>query len=288
MEGDKQQKKAGIASEDAAAKSKRKVEKLRKKLEKEERRIAKAEANASKDEIECNTRAGQADMPALGNENKKRKRSICGGPGNAKIEDTNLMKPKLQEATSIVPDPLTPTSEPAIADEERYPLPKALNADGQVISSTGQEDDEAFFPNPDLSIHDSSISASDSSSNSSSIDSEDNTTSSGSSSDRDSDDGAPDETLPKRGALEREAPPKRAKPKQICRAFLHRGICKRGSSCKYLHELPERASHGVLSREGKRAEGRKGRVGLYQRVSWHSERKKLAIKSVLTVCPCSL
>lgn len=280
--------KGGTASEDAAGKSKRKIEKLRRQLEKEERRIAKAEANASKYEVECSTEAGQADVPALDNGNKKRKRSVSGGSGNSTIEDTNPMDLKIHEAASTVPDPLTPTSEPAVAEEERYPLPKALNAGGRVISSTGQEEMKASFPDSSRSVHDSTISASDSSYNSSSMDSEDDTSSSGSSSDRDSDDGAPDETLTKRGVPESFAPPKRAKPKQMCRAFLHRGICKRGSHCKYLHELPERGARGVVSQEGKRAEGSKGRVGLYQRVSCHGQIKNLATRGVLTMCSCSL
>lgn len=266
-EGAKQQTKAGTASEDAAGKSKRKVEKLRKQLEKEERRIAKAEATACKYEVECIAEAGQADVPALDNCSKKRKRSVSGGSGNVTSEDTNLMEPKPHEAASTVPDPLTPTSEPAVAEEERYPLPKALNAGVQVISSSGQEEIKASVPDSSQSVHDSSISASDSSSNSSSMDSEDDTSSSGSSSDCDSSDGAPDETLTKRGVPERVAPPKRAKPKQMCRAFLHRGICKRRSHCKYLHHLPDRGARGAVSQEGKRAEGSKGRVGLYQRVS---------------------
>lgn len=287
-EGDKQQQKAGIASEDAAGKSKRKVEKLRKRLEKEERRIAKAEANASKVRVERSTEASQADLPALGNGKKKRKRSLSGGSGNVSIEDTNLMKPEFHEAASTVPDPLTPTSEPAVAEEERYSLPKALNAGGRVISSTRQEEDEASFPDSSRFVHNSSISASDASSNSSSMNSEDDTSSSGSSSDRDSDYGAPDETLTKRGVPERVAPPKRLKPKQMCRAFLHRGICKRGSHCKYLHELPERGARGVVIQEGKRAEGSKGRVGLYQRVSWHIQLKNLATTGVLTIRSCSL
>ena len=206
-------------------------------------------------------------MSTLGNENKKRKRSDSGGSGNAKTGDTKPVKPKLQEAASIVPDPLTPTSQPALADEERYPLPKDLNADGQINSSAGQEDDDPSFPHPDRSIHGLSVSKSDSSSDSHSIDSEDDTSSSGLSSDGDSDDGAPDETATKRDGPKRIVPPKRAKPKQLCRAFLRKGLCKRGSCCKYLHELPERGSRGVMSQEVKRAEQRKERVGLYQRVS---------------------
>ena len=206
-------------------------------------------------------------MSAPGNENGRRKRSGSGGSGNATIENSNPMEPKLQEAASIVPDPLTPTSQPAGADEEQYPLPEALSPDDQVNSSTGREDDEAASSNRDRSIHDSSISTSTSSSDSASPDSDDSTSSSGSSSEGNSDDGAPEETFTERDRPERVAPPKRANFKQICRAFLHEGHCKRGSCCKYLHELPDRGRRGVMSQEIKKPRGRKERVGLYQRVS---------------------
>ena len=255
-----------------AAKSKRKVEKLRKQLEREEKRIAKAEAKASKYKLEPYTKVGRTDTSALGDENKKRKRSNSGESGNSKTEDTNLGKPKLQEAVSTMPDPLTPTSQPALADEEQDPPPKALNADGtlgQVNSSTGEEGEGPSLTDVELSMQDSSALISDSSSDTS-ADPEDITSSSGPSSEDDSDDEAPDEASTKRNGPARVAPPKRAKPKQICREFLHRGLCKRGSRCKYLHELPDRGSHGVGSQEIKGAEGKKERVGLYQRVSRHS------------------
>ncbi|CAD6594404.1 MAG: hypothetical protein ASARMPRED_009365 [Alectoria sarmentosa] len=262
-------KKGDNAPEEAAAKSKRKVEKLRKQLEKEERRIVRAEAKALKHKVERNTTVGRPDISALGNENKKRKRSDSDGPGNAKIEDTNLVKLKLQEVAGIMPDPLTPLSQPTLADEERSPLPKALYADGtadQLNSSIGQEGDGYSLRDMDRSIQDSRVSFSDSSSDSSSTDSEDVTSSSGSSSDNDSDDEAPDQASIKRTNPERVTPPRRAKPKQICREFLHKGLCKRGSRCKYLHELPERGRRGSGIQEVKRAEGRKERIGLYQRL----------------------
>lgn len=284
-EGEKERKKGGNASEDAAAKSKRKVEKLRKQLEKEEKRIAKAEAKASKGRVDLSTEVGRTDVPALGKENKKRKQSDSSGSGDAKIRDANLVKPKLQEAASLMPDPLTPTSQPALADEERKSPHKALNADGalaQVNSSTGQEGDGPSFPDMDRLIQDSSVSLSDSSSGSSLTDSEDSTSSSGSSSNDDRDDEAPDETFTKQDEPERVAHPKRAKLKQICREFLHKGLCKRGSHCKYLHELPETRSRGAGSQEVKRAEGRTERVGLYQRVSRQVQRRILAVIRMLT------
>lgn len=246
------------------------MEKLRRQLEKEEKRIAKAEAQATQDKVVLSTETDETDMSALDYQNKKRKRSDCGEFGNANTEDTDLGKAKSQEAASTVPGPLTPTSQPALADDERNPPPKARNADGtpsQVNHSTGQEGDDLSFPDNAQSIQASSVSTSDSSSESSSTDSEDVTSSSGSSSNRDTDDEAPEEASIKRNGPERVAPPRRAKPKHICREFLHKGLCKRGSRCKYLHELPERGSRGPVSQEVKRAEGRKERVGLYQRVS---------------------
>ena len=267
----KQQKRVGTPPEDAAARSKRKIEKLRKQLEKEENRIAKAQAHASKDKMKPKTEMDNTDASALDNENKEKKRSGSHKSGSVEIEDTNQMKPKLQEAASMVPDPLTPTSQPALADEETYPLPKALNADDHVNSSTGQDDDEASASQLDRSIYESSISTSASGSDSTSTDSEDSTSSSGSSSEGNSDDGAPDETSVKRDRPERVAPLKRGKSKQICREFLHKGSCKRGSCCKYLHELPERGRRKVISQEVRRAERRKERVGLYQRVSHHPQ-----------------
>lgn len=250
------------------------MEKLRKRLEKEEKRIAKAEATTSKEKVELITEVSKTDISALGNEIKKRKRSDSGASGNAKIEDTNLIKPQLQEAAGIVPDPLTPTSQPALADEERDTPPKALNAadtDGQEYSSTRHEGDGPSLPEVYRSIQDSSVSMSDLSSDTTSIKSEDSTSSSGSSSDD-----APDEAFTKRNRPERVAPLKRAEPKQICRDFLHNGLCKRGTRCKFLHELPERGRRGTGAQEVKRAEGKKERVGLYQRVSHQAQRKILA------------
>lgn len=267
------------------------MEKLRRQLEKEEKRIAKAEAKATKGKVESVEEVGTTDVSALGNENKKRKRSDSGGSGDAKVDDTKPVKPKLQEAANIPPDPLTPTSQPALADEERHPPPEALNAEGTpgpLDPSTGQEGGGPSFPDMDRSIQDSIVPSCDSSSDSFSADSEDITSSSGSSSDRDSHNEAPDETSTKRQGPEKVAPPKRAKPKQICREFLHKGLCKRGNRCKYLHELPERGSHGVGSKEVKRAEGRKERIGLYQRVSRRVAQCEIsAIIHVLTIYSCS-
>ena len=259
------------------------MEKLRRQLQKEERRIAKAEVKAFKDKMEHSANASRTDVLALGNIIQKRKRSGSGEFGNACGDDAVLAKPRPQEAASIVPDPLTPTSQPGLTDEERVAPSKSIDADSapdQVTFSTGQKDDEpSSYMDP--SVHDSILSQSDSSSDSSS------TSSSGSSSDGDSDDEAPDETSTQQDRPERAVVSEHAKPKQVCRAFLHKGSCKRGSSCKYLHELPERGSRGAGSQGVKRAERKKERVGLYQRVSRHVQRQIFAIERVLTKCSCS-
>ena len=294
VEEEEHRKKGDNVSENMAAKSKRKVEKLRKQLEKEEKRIAKAEAKAFGNKGDINTKAGSTDISTPGDEIKQRKRQDSRGSingFNAYIEDTDLVKSEFQETASLVPDPLTPTSQPALADEERSSSPKALNADVTPIhvnSSIGQESDGPSFPDMDRSLQDSSPSMSNLSSDTTSADSEDTTSSNGSSSDDDSDNGAPDEASTKRNGPQRIAPPGRAKPKQICRAFLHKGLCKQGSRCKYLHELPERGSRGTGRQEVKRAKGGKERVGLYQRVSHHVQHKILAITHVLTTCSSSL
>ena len=269
-EADKHQKRVGTPSEDAAARSKRKIEKLRKQLEKEENRIAKAQAHASKDKMNPKPEMANTNVSDLDNEDKEKKRSGSRKSSGVGIDDTNQIQPKLQEAATMVPDPLTPTSQPASADEEQYPPPKALNAVDHVNSSTGQDDDEASASQLERSVYESSISISESGSDSTLTDSEDSTSSSGSSSEGNSDDGGPDETSVTRDRPERVAPLNRGKSKQICREFLHRGSCKRGSCCKYLHELPERGRREVISQEARRAKRRKERVGLYQRVSHHA------------------
>ena len=244
--------------------------KLRRQLEREEKRIAQAEGKASKEKEEPHTEVGRTNVSMLGKGNKKRKRSDSGGSVDVKVEDTDLVDSKFQEAASIVADPLTPTSQPSLADEEGDPPNKAPNANGapiQVSPSTGQQGDRHSIPDMDRSIEASSVSLSDLSSVSFSTDSEDSTSSRGSSSEDDGDDGAPDETSTKCNGPERIPPPKRAKGNQICRAFLRQGFCKRGSGCRYLHKVPERRSRGVESQEIRNSGERKGRVGLYQRVS---------------------
>ena len=254
--------------------------KLRRQLEREEKRIAQAEGKASQEKKEPLMEVGRKNVSMLGKGNKKRKRSDSGGSVDVKVEDTDLVDSKFQEAASIVADPLTPTSQPALGDEEGDPPNKAPI---QVNPSNEQQGDRLSIPDMDRSIEASSVSLSDLSSVSCSTDSEDSTPSRGSTSEDDGDEEAPDETSTKCNGPVKIPPPKLTKGNQICRAFLHKGFCQRGSRCRYLHKVPERRRRGVGSQEVRSSGERKGRVGLYQRVSRHF-RSMLAPSCTLTLC----
>ena len=285
-------------SEEAAAKAKRKVEKLRKQLEREERRVAKAEARASKQKLRVDADEGLKQEGPPGGAQGHATGSILANPGqppahsanetNVKIEPVADTKAAIhdfvistspgqaQEPVNIVPDPLTPTSQPPALDEVPDTSASTLEDNGaqsEVGHPTildrvkGGDDSLSMIDKASL---DSSISMSDSSSIAS-TESADITSSSGSSSsDAISEDDGPDQASSRRNGPEKVPPPPRAKPKQICRDFLRHGRCKRGDNCRFLHELPEKGSHSNRKREGRRAEGRAegrvGRVGLYQRV----------------------
>ncbi len=282
-------------SEEAAAKAKRKVEKLRKQLEREERRVAKAEARASKQKLKVDADEGfKKNVPPEGAQGPAD--SVLVNPGqppahlanetNVKVESLAGTKAAIhdfapstspgqaQEIVHIVPDPLTPTSQPPAVDEVPDTSPSAPEENG-AQSEVGHptvldrvERDERSASIIDKASLDSSVSMSDSSSDLASTESADITSSSGSSSsDSISEDDGPDQASSRKNGLEKVPPPPRAKPKQICRDFLRHGRCKRGENCRFLHELPEKGSHSNRKKEERRAEGRAGRVGLHQRVS---------------------
>ena len=301
-EADQEQRREGKKpkdSEEAAAKAKRKVEKLRKQLEREERRAAKAEARASKQKLRVDADQGsieeelpeapqgQATDPILaelgqppaqsGNETDVKMEPMA--ETKAAIHDVALdtSPGQAQETVHIVPDPLTPTSQPPAPDEVPDTLLSTLEDKGvqsDVGHPTGHptgldrvKGGEHSPPMIDKASLDSSVSMSDSSSDITSTESADITSSSGSSSsDSTSEDDGPDQASSRRNGPEKVAPPPHAKPRQICRDFLRHGRCKRGPGCKFLHELPEKGSHSNRKKEGQRAEARVARVGLHQRV----------------------
>ena len=307
----RKQKKFKDDSEDAAGKAKRKVEKLRRQLEKVERRAAKAEAKASKNKLQDDANGcGGTES----NDSQKRKRSDSDISHNKKSGEANITKPgqpfhtnttngtaiqaepffdskqkanetaihnfalttlqEKEEAVASIPDPLTPTSQPAAPDDHSDPLPSILESDSAPPATSLSNGlshvngDASLIASIDKASQSSSISMSDSSSDLSSTDSEDITTSSGSSSsDADSDDDAPDKTSSRQNGPERVPPPRREKPKQICRDFLKNGRCKRGDDCRFRHELPERGSRDTRIMEVPKVEKRTERIGLHQRVS---------------------
>ena len=283
-------------SEEAAVKAKRKVEKLRKQLEREERRAAKAEARASKQKLKANADEGLIEKGPLGGAQGQATDSVLDNPGqppghfaseiNVKAEPMAETKAAIhdfalstspsqaEETVHIVPDPLTPTSQPPALDEVPDTTPPTLEENGAqsevshpTILNRVQCDEVSASMNDKASL-DSSVSMSDSSSDLASSESADITSSSGSSSsDSISEDDGPDLASSRRNGPEKVPPPPRVKSKQICRDFLRHGRCKRGDNCRFLHELPEKGSHSNRKKEERRAEGRAGRVGLHQRVS---------------------
>lgn len=304
---EEKQKQSKDDPEDAAAKAKRKVEKLRKQLEKEEKRAAKAEAIAFKKSLGLVAGNHTDEVNGQIDEGRKRKRSASNASestmiGNARTIESGQPLPmttsnegvptstrlsqaqvpaialtnaqdKVQETVSVVPDPLTPMSQPPIPDDrvdspaigldQSHAVPqKSLSGDlieGKAVFLAGDDDkaSEVFI-----------TSVSDSSSDVSSTDSENLTSSSGSSSsDASSDDDAPDQASSRRNRPEKVAPPKRLQKTGICRDFLKSGRCRRGDSCHWRHELPKRGSHGAGIKEVVKPKEKKERVGLYQRVS---------------------
>ena len=294
-------------AEDIALKAKKKVEKLRKQLEKEEKRVAKAEAKATKCESKAGAAiAGETyNIGDRGGKRSASEVTALAGPGpserqdtisssgaevrteaHSKISEGNVLargsdetcsedaQQKSQEIMPAVPNPLTPTSQPRAPDEDIDI--KVFSVEHKRDSNDAQEKaiesvnipSEAANIKIDQAIEGSNVSMSDSSSEIASTDSEDLTSSSGSSSSAsDTEDDPPQQASSKRNGPERIAPPKRMNFKQICREFLKSGRCKRGDSCRFKHELPERGSHTAGLKRGKETQGRTERVSLYQRVS---------------------
>ena len=283
---------------EAAQKAKLKAEKLRRQLKREEKRIARAEAEAAKAKKEANPVKNSKITPDQGTESKKRKRggSIASttsvtvdGHDEVKVES---MGPTKNDDQSVVEDKVIKKETPdqtAEPDElQKTPTEASTNAlqptnAPPVIKATIGLPSEPSVPIPDLdnesilpdgshvsieTADDNSMSISPSSSDISSNDDDDDDTSSSGSS---SNDDAPEEAPSTRNGPIRVLPPKRERPKTICRDFLQKGHCKRGDSCKFRHELPERGSSSAAkttergSKGGKEKEGGK-RIGLYQRV----------------------
>lgn len=292
------------AEQAAAEKSKLKVEKLRRKLEKEERRAAKAEAktlkrSAPQEANEAHTHeakrmryhsspeaktvedrcqeAVKAEATESHDQERQSGSSIAVGPLPRVETDhsfkgsqptLNSMEEEKQEPQSSVPDPLTPTSQPAVPDKDDDPSSKPESTvvdvsatshkpfDNPTSGSHGVPDAHAPTRQEDL---DSSIASSSSDTaehSDESSDDEEETTSSGSSSSStsESDSEGPETKSSRRARPLKVLAPKKSnnKDKAICRDFLRSGRCRRGKRCRWRHALPDRgqkkAEKSVLSK----------------------------------------
>lgn len=205
-------------------------------------------------------------------------------PNNAGLHETPILdtitldsQEKPQEIVSMAADPLTPMSQPPVSGDKADSPPTTFDLSDAIpetslVGDLNEEQVVSLAINDSKASQDSGTSILDSSSDISSTHSDDLTSSSGSSSfDADSEDDGPEQASSKRNGLEKVAPPKRNKKTGICREFLKSGRCKWGDGCKWRHELPERGSRTAAVKEIVKPEGKKERVGLYQRVSTRSQ-----------------
>ena len=161
-------------------------------------------------------------------------------------------------------DPLTPTSQP-FSREDSVSASISLAPNIQVTLSPAENACSGAILDDNAMSDKSSMSLSTTSSDLSSED-EDTTSSSGTSSNED----PPNEMGSNSTAPLNIRPPKGAKKATICKMFLRTGFCKRGITCLYRHELPERGKsrqNAQVSKYIRRKEQKPERVTLYQRVS---------------------
>ncbi|OAX77987.1 hypothetical protein ACJ72_07709 [Emergomyces africanus] len=273
---------------DAAAKAKLKAEKLRRKLMKEEKRVAKAEADAEKarlraeasktrtngtleGEAKADTMSGSAAEHAPESEQLD-----TAEPTLTKAEDTQSGNQADIEKTQQ--EPPTPNHEKiAPADEHQPPITEPVESHYPTNAS---ETNDALEHTPHLNgnttqaavTHNglpSELEVSDNTflSRSSDDDSdlEDETSSSGSDSSSESSDDStssePEQATSRREQPDRVLPPAR-QPKTLCRQFAKTGQCRRGNSCKFLHEIADKIKSGA--RPSAPAQSKKGKKSLFQ------------------------
>ncbi len=262
--------------QDAAARAKLKVEKLRHKLEKEERRIAKAEAKSLK------RSATEADKDPLPEAKRLRQDESTGADESGEVmvaagaghnlDERTESDPKT-DASHAIPEPLTPTSQPAMPDAEVKPelVPDQPPSEPSTLQPAmsdcppppGAESEGAQNGSMDsiASAGDISVSSDDTLED----DEEDDTSSSGSSSSNSELDAEGPETASSRQKGPRKVPPPKRVDRQekaICRDFLQTGRCRRGRRCRWRHALPERGQRKAEDEMPFRVE----RKSLHQRV----------------------
>lgn len=283
----------------AAEKAKLKVEKLRKRLEKEERRIAKAESktlkrSASPDvNVDQSREVKRARIQPQDGMDESADPSVKAEPriANSIGEIVRTERPsdgvrasvgevQDQKVASSIPDPLTPTSQPALPEEELEgevkvdPIGLDSSKDQDQVLGRSATSQHKMHATGDISVKkkvgDATISDASLSSDDDSDDSDEDLTSSsgsGSTSASDSEVDAPETASTRREGPQKVAPPKRNNKQQskaICRDFLQSGRCRRGNRCKWRHALPER---GEKRAEEEATSSRSQRKSLHQRVS---------------------
>ncbi|KAL9023933.1 MAG: hypothetical protein Q9180_008055, partial [Flavoplaca navasiana] len=242
--------------QDAAAKAKLKVEKLRKRLEKEERRIAKSEAKSLK---RSKVEADEEPIPQA--KRLKREASPDGNKsvpfvtalGASNDPDERSKNNTEADTSNPIPDPLTPTSQPALPDSEiklsfkldqpssdsKTPQPAITNGDAHQ-AVTNSERHHNGNVNSTLSTDTTSVSSDETLEDDNE---DDDTSSSGSSSSSSEPDAEGPEPVSSRSkGPQKVRPPKRVdkQEKAVCRDFLKTGRCRRGKRCRWRHALPER------------------------------------------------
>ncbi|KAL8879995.1 MAG: hypothetical protein Q9192_008116 [Flavoplaca navasiana] len=242
--------------QDAAAKAKLKVEKLRKRLEKEERRIAKSEAKSLK-----RSKVETDEEPIPEAKRLKRDASPDGNksvPFVTALGASNDLDERSKNNTEVdtsnpIPDPLTPTSQPAIPDSEikpdfklnqhssdsKNPQPTMTNGAANQ-AGTKLEVHQNGNVNSTLPTDSTCVSSDETLEDD---EEDDDTSSSGpSSSESESDTEDPEPVSSRSKGPQKVRPPKRVdrQEKAVCRDFLKTGRCRRGKRCRWRHALPER------------------------------------------------
>lgn len=273
----------------AREKAKLKVEKLRRKLEKEERRIAKAEAKSLKrsapkaehrfahgkkrkrsqgdsklESVESESadsvtmeRLGILEVATIPDTNHTAKRDTTPVAANEALNETLtiLETGSKEDPATMVPGPLTPTSQLSLPEQEpepqQEPEPESGLADRDVKDPRQLPGNSYNAPRAGPLPKDGELQnnvssglsdISESSDATLDEDEDDETSSSGSSSISGSDDGEP-EAVSSRHQRAQKVPPPRRNDKQgkaICRDFLRTGRCRRGERCRWRHALPDR------------------------------------------------
>lgn len=314
-------KERSLTTNGRAEKAKLKAEKLQRQLRKMEKRAARATAKADKLRAEaCDyDEENQIQIPApertkvedyesietakiptpnqgsevvadaipLKEENLER---FSHGDSERVLPDFDRLGDGAFDSSGMLPDPLTPTSQPCIqrslelgreheaAVDGVAPTEQASDILRPSKGDIGSPIDPANPRKPEQAAFGSSFSLPTSSSSSSSplsqTDSEDETASSDGSTSSASSSSGPDSQPSKRIKPDRVPPPKRGRKKPICRSFLHTGRCKRGDGCGFRHELPNRANQGGRNnRRGTKPfqeESKRRGIGLYQRVRYQA------------------